>query len=129
MPQVLRTGETLNLSLFWRSSGPLAWDWTVFTHLVAPDGSRVVAQKDNPPRDGAYPTTRWQPGELIRDNYGLTVLPDTPPGRYWIEVGLYRTDVEGYPRMPVVDDQGRAVDNRALLGEVEVVPQEAAIAR
>lgn len=121
-PRVLHIGDTLNLSLFWRSSGPLAWDWTVFTHLVAPDGSRVVAQKDNPPRDGAYPTTKWKPGELIRDNYGLTVLPGTPSGQYWIEVGLYRTDVEGYPRMPVVDDNGRTVDNRVLLGEVEVLP-------
>jgi len=84
----LSPGETLSLSLFWRARGPVGRDYTVFTHLLDAQ-ERVVAQKDNPPRDGAAPTSRWRVGEILRDNYGLLVPESAAPGRYLLEVGLY----------------------------------------
>jgi len=38
---------------------------------------------------GAHPTTEWQLGEIVCDNYGLLIAPDTPPGAYLLEVGMY----------------------------------------
>lgn len=41
------------------------------------------------PRGGAYPTSRWRPGEVVVDTFDIALPPDLPPGEYAIEVGLY----------------------------------------
>ena len=38
---------------------------------------------------GFRPTFTWQPGEVIRDNYGLLLPDDLPPGDYRLIAGLY----------------------------------------
>jgi hypothetical protein len=63
-------------------------DYTVFTHLVAADG-RIVAQQDNQPSEGRYPTSIWDTGEVVVDRYRLTIAPDAPGSEYHLEVGMY----------------------------------------
>lgn len=52
----LRAGETLTLTLYWRSDRPTEQSYTVSVHLVGPDG-RIYAQRDLPPVGGVRPTT------------------------------------------------------------------------
>jgi hypothetical protein len=54
------------LALYWRTSAPLSTGYTVFIHFRAADGF-VQNQADGPPVSGHYPTTAWQPGEIIQD--------------------------------------------------------------
>ena len=42
-------GETLTLTLTWRALSEMDTDYTVFTHLLAPDGS-MTGQRDSQPR-------------------------------------------------------------------------------
>jgi len=63
-------------------------DYTVFTHLVD-EKQNIWGQKDNPPVDGFYPTSRWNVGEIVRDQYDILISPEAPPGEYQIEVGMY----------------------------------------
>ena len=87
-PTDARSGGTIHLILFWRVLDEMDTDYTVFSHVLGPDGS-TVAQQDNPPVKGTYPTTLWLPGEVIADPYDILLSADLPPGDYPIEVGFY----------------------------------------
>lgn len=84
-----RPGGSLRLTLYWQSLAAAREDYTVFAHLVG-DAPQPVAQVDGPPAFGMFPTSRWQPGDLVRDPRELALPPDLPPGRYTVLVGLYR---------------------------------------
>jgi hypothetical protein len=84
----LSPGETLDVTLYWDAAGPLPVDYTVFVHLVDPDG-QIVAQGDSPPRVGRYPTTAWGANERVPDSHTLALPADLPPGAYTLVVGLY----------------------------------------
>jgi hypothetical protein len=81
-------GETLVLTLYWRALIEMRTDYTVFTHLLAPDGS-MTGQRDNPPVGGTYSTSLWMPGEVVRDVYEIPVRVDASEGEHRLEVGMY----------------------------------------
>jgi hypothetical protein len=91
-------GETLTLTLFWQANAAPSQDYKVFVHLIGQDGQRV-AQHDADPQNGAVPTSRWQPGQRVVDSHPLDISPDTPPGAYHFQVGLY--DSETGQRLPI----------------------------
>lgn len=86
-----RPGGSLHLTLFWQALTKMEGNYTVFTHLVDERGG-LWGQKDNQPVDGFYPTVGWTEGEIVRDQYDLTISPQAPPGPYRIVVGMYRAD-------------------------------------
>ena len=61
-------------------------DYTVFVHLLRPDGTCCAWQQDSMPQQNAYPTGRWISGEIVVDTYTIAPLP---PGAYPLEIGLY----------------------------------------
>jgi len=87
-PEIVQPGQTLDLTLYWQSRRQMTEDYTVFTHLVAADG-RIVAQQDNQPAEGRYPTSVWDAGEIVVDRYRLAIAPAAPGGEYHLEVGMY----------------------------------------
>jgi len=84
-------GGTVQLTLYWRASAEMDTDFTVFTHLLGHD-DRIIAQKDNQPVNGSYPTTLWLPGEIVTDPYDISLPADLPPGDYPVEIGFYIAD-------------------------------------
>jgi hypothetical protein len=83
----LRSGQPVQINLYWRAQRPLDRDYTLFLHVVDAAGVRVF-QRDLPPRHEDYPSSRWQPGELVVDRADLA-LPALPPGDYRLLLGLY----------------------------------------
>jgi hypothetical protein len=83
-------GEPLDLALYWRALGRIAGNYTVFTHLLSPDG-RQVAGSDHIAGADNYPTSLWTDGALVRNTFTLQVPPGAPPGAYSVEVGLYNS--------------------------------------
>ncbi|HEX9922586.1 MAG TPA: hypothetical protein VGD99_07980, partial [Anaerolineae bacterium] len=79
--------SNLNLTLYWRAESNLQIDYTTFLHLRDEAGD-TVAQKDGPPAGGRYPTSLWEPGEVILDKISLP-LADLSPGKYTPVIGLY----------------------------------------
>ena len=60
-------------------------DYHWFNHVIGPDGQRR-AQIDGV----GYPADAWRAGDVIRVRFGpITLPPDTPPGRYTVQVGMY----------------------------------------
>ena len=113
------SGDTLLLTLYWQALSPMAERYTVFTHLLD-GGQRIQAQVDSEPQGGGLPTDRWAAGQVVQDNYALTVSPEALPGPHTLEVGMYL--LETLDRLPVRDaDSGAPLGDRVLLGSVEVV--------
>ena len=113
-------GEVLSLALYWRAEGPTERDYTLFVHLLGPDGL-PHGQVDRVPGDGLAPTTSWAAGQVIVEEIALPVAADAPPGLYHIAVGFY--DAAYGDRLPVADPSGRPLpDDQAVLPvEITVV--------
>jgi len=88
MVAVVAPGDTITLTLYWRALTEMDESYTVFTHLLAPDGS-MTGQRDNPPVGGTYPTSLWLAGEVVADVYVIPVRADGAPGEHRLEVGMY----------------------------------------
>jgi hypothetical protein len=107
-----RPSDGIHLTLFWQALEEMDKDYTVFTHLTDEEG-HIWGQKDNPPVDGFYPTTGWETGEIVRDQYDILISSDAPPGEYRIEVGMYL--IETGERLMVQDENGHYQGNRVSL--------------
>jgi 4-amino-4-deoxy-L-arabinose transferase-like glycosyltransferase len=83
-----RPGDNIHLTLFWQCLEEMEQSYTVFTHLID-EKQNIWGQKDNPPVDGFYPTTKWKVGEIVRDQYDLVISSDAPSGEYRLNVGMY----------------------------------------
>ena len=86
--------------LYWRALQAPPEDYTVFA--LALDGQgKPIGQQDGPPFDGAYPTSRWLPGETIAEDRVIKFDGAAPAT---VVVGLYRLS-DGV-RLPVWDAGG-----------------------
>lgn len=90
--------DQLQLTIYWEVRLPPEGDYSVAVHLVARDppqsGADIVAQADSlHPVAGWYPTSRWTAGEVIRDDYVLTVPPDSSAAA--VRVAMYQIDQDG----------------------------------
>jgi hypothetical protein len=104
--ETVAPGGEFTLTLYWRALTEMETGYTVFTHLVAPDGS-MSGQRDNPPVNGAYPTTLWVAGEVIADTYTISIRPDTLRGEHRLKVGMYIA--ESGARLPVTGSSADAI--------------------
>ena len=107
----VRSGESIYLTLYWQAQRDLDEDYSVVIGLrgeggpsASPStGSGRSSGRGDPvryaqgmvwplwadrPVHGAYPTTNWTAGEVIKDRYGLTIGQDVPAGDYELEVML-----------------------------------------
>jgi 4-amino-4-deoxy-L-arabinose transferase-like glycosyltransferase len=102
-----KPGDVVYVELWWKAGieAPTT-AWTVFTHLLASDG-HLVAGDDCEPGCGSYPTTHWQPGDTIVDEYQLQIPAEVPEGKYTLEIGLY--DWNTMQRLPLADGSGDSV--------------------
>ncbi|MGQ9493354.1 MAG: glycosyltransferase family 39 protein [Anaerolineae bacterium] len=114
----VRPGDILQLSLFWQAIAPMQERYKVFTHVLDPYG-HLVGQRDAEPGGGAKITTIWQVGEQVLDNYGLLILPATPPGVHIIEIGMY--NLESGQRLPVIE-RGQEISDHIVLQPVHILP-------
>jgi 4-amino-4-deoxy-L-arabinose transferase-like glycosyltransferase len=118
-----KAGESTDLTLYWRALQPLSKDYTVFAHILDPQTTSIYAGSDATP--GGSPTSGWKVGEIIKDTHTLTVKPETPPGIYEVEIGLYLNPSDGtFPRLNVIDADGGERDDFAHLSRVRVLPRE-----
>jgi hypothetical protein len=114
--------KALDLTLWWVAQDQPRSDYTVFIHLFDPASEAIAAQRDAMPRQGSYPTSGWQAGEVVSDTVQLS-LSDLPPGDYRLAVGLY--EVATGDRLPVVTSDGTPLPNERLILPDEIkVPGE-----
>jgi len=112
-----QAGEHLRVRLYWQAQAALEEDYTVFLHLAASNGP-PYAQDDGQPRDGAYPTSFWDPGEVVMETRSIAIPVDMPTGDYPLVTGLYL--LETGDRLPRLGPDGTAVDDSVVLERVRI---------
>jgi hypothetical protein len=119
--EAVRPGDVLQLTLHWQATAAPEGDYSVFVHLMGPEGA-LVAQQDNIPLGGTYPTFLWQPGEGVDDPYELLVPAGAPPGPYRLVAGMY--DWRSGERLAATADCTSPLpDDRIELAAFDVRPE------
>jgi len=113
-------GQAVSITLYWKARSSPAADYTVFVHLT--DASLAPhTQDDGQPRDGTYPTSYWDRGQVVTDTHLLSIPDDLPPGRYDLVSGMYL--LETGRRLAAVDASGERLPADAVpLTEVHILP-------
>jgi hypothetical protein len=112
-----KPGDVIPVTLLWRGLHTMREDYTVFVHLVGPEG-RLHGQADSWPVQGTYPTSQWATGREVRDPYEVRLELDAPAGPYRVEVGWY--DLETMQRLQIVNDKGEAIADSFVVAEFDV---------
>jgi hypothetical protein len=95
--------QVLRLALYWEDLARPDQDWRVKAHLLGGDGT-LIAQADNVhPARGARPTTRWQPGEVVRDVHDFHLPPGTDLSGARVVVGMYQIVGDEFPSLAEVE--------------------------
>lgn len=108
---VVSGGERVQMVLYWQTdAAPLEVNLQPFVHLDRLDTLTTVAGATNyTPGDATtesvLPTFHWDNARYIRDEYDLTVPPDTPPLAYAVRVGLMDPDQDGR-LLPLANSSG-----------------------
>ena len=120
-PLVVQPGDTIPLTLGWKSLDYAEESYTIFVHLIDLANRPIVAL-DYTPLGGAAPThlwiPKWLPSQKYTDPYRLTIPDGLAPGTYLIEVGLY--EMVGLRRLHIADKDGNLVGDRYILGSIFV---------
>ncbi len=83
----IRSGELLQLGLYWRARAKPQGDYVVVVQLRDTDG-RVALEQATRPANGTYATTLWDAGEVLLDWHDFVVPQDMAVGEYQIYVAL-----------------------------------------
>lgn len=94
-----RPAARVRVTLYWQCRARAKTDYTVFVHLLDAAGN-IVAQRDAPPRAGTYPTSIWDVGEIIPDEYTLPIPADAR-GPFSLAIGMYAPLTQ--QRLPIGD--------------------------
>ncbi|MBC8263608.1 MAG: YfhO family protein, partial [Anaerolineales bacterium] len=114
----VQAGEGVHLTLFWRGLKEMNQRYAVLLQL-ANEGGGVVAEEPVlslpketfPVASEAYPTTRWQAGEVVRSQHYFPVPAETSAGRHRLQLA-------------VIDREGMSLAAAVDLGELEIeVPE------
>lgn len=95
-------------------------NYTVFVQLLDKTG-QLLAQIDQQPQQGNFPTSTWQPGDVIEDEYKLTQTAALPPDATWAQliIGLYDPEQK---RLPLHADGAQPPDFFVLLQKDAAAP-------
>jgi hypothetical protein len=112
-----RPGAVLPLSLVWSPLTPIDMDYNVSVRLVDENGN-LPAQRDGPFQDTFGFTSRWEPGRQYRDNHGLQLPANLPPGRYTLQVAVYAWQTG--ERLPVFSSDGAPLGDSVSLALITI---------
>lgn len=108
----LQAGGTVSLTLYWECLDSMGTDYTVFVHLLGPDGE-IYGQRDTFPLEGRLPTTFWVPQETLSDPYNIDVTKDAPSGTYSLAIGMY--DLHSGERLPATSADGTSLPDDQII--------------
>lgn len=90
-PTELYPGRTFRVRMHWQVTATPRTDWSVAFYLQGKDGAQAgkeAAQYLNRPGRDSLPTSRWQQGWLILDEYKMKLPKDLPVSEYNLQVAL-----------------------------------------
>jgi len=85
---VAKPGVPAPITFFWQATRNLEKEYAVITQVQDWRGN-VYATTQAAPAHNIYPTTHWQPNEIIRDPQAITLRGNPPDGEYRIVVDWF----------------------------------------
>jgi hypothetical protein len=100
-PAEYRPETNWQIALYWQAVAPVPVDYTISVRPLV-QGQLITGEngpliQDHQPVWGLYPTTRWQPGELVRDVVALALPPGTRPDA--VQIVVYRATGTGFENL------------------------------
>jgi 4-amino-4-deoxy-L-arabinose transferase-like glycosyltransferase len=117
MPAAAKPGDTVKLRLAFENRQVLDRPYKVFVHMRGPDNT-VMAQADRVWCDTSLNEADWRPGDILVDNYELTIPAETLLGDYPIAIGFYQA--ASGARLPVVAADLEHDGDSVMIGTLHV---------
>ncbi|MEZ4227225.1 MAG: hypothetical protein R3B13_40170 [Polyangiaceae bacterium] len=123
---IVRPGQSVKMTLYWRSVAPLTKGWRLFTHLTSPGGSRLEnfdkfgpLREPNALGDQSLPPDQWQLGKVYVDEQNLTLPGNITDPVVTLTVGIWR----GNARLDILSGRSDGT-RRAIIANIPtgVVP-------
>jgi hypothetical protein len=81
-------GQNWPIQFHWHATETVDHNWKLFMHLIN-DAGDIVAQLDEYPLGGRWPTAVWQANETITDRHTILLPAALAPGAYHLRLGFY----------------------------------------
>jgi len=109
----VKPGDKLDISYYWRCWQTPPLNYFIFVHLIG-QGRRI--NYDHLLDHGRRHMTNLQPGEVVREDYRVTIPSDLAPGKYRLLVGLWDPHFTGKSVLVTRgEDQGNEAVHLATL--------------
>jgi hypothetical protein len=79
-----KPGKKFSIVTYWRALTRPNRPMKIFIHFID-DHSNIWGQQDSL----EVPTPGWYSGDIIAQIHTIPIASDAPPGRYWVETGIY----------------------------------------
>ncbi len=120
VPESAVPGERIDVTLFWQVTDSTDENNTLFVQLVDGQGERI-AGRDTHAGLGRYPTSRWQPGEIIQDTIPL-YIPEDAPGPQGLTLNIGLRNEQGYLLQTTAGQDTITLERIRLAGGEAVEP-------
>jgi hypothetical protein len=114
--RMAKPGDVIRLTIYWMALSEMKENYAFFVHLLR-EGDQIWAGVD---KELSPPTSTWEKGEVIVEEYELAISPHAPPDVYEMEMGLLPPDMSRRLR---VKWDGASAD-RIFLSKVKVTPAQ-----
>jgi hypothetical protein len=117
-PPSVTPGDGTRVVLVFRAIKPTTDDWQVFVHIEDAEGRGERLNADHPLR---VPTSSWKAGELVQDEFLVTLPPGWKARAVYVFVGLWLPGSNA--RMKIRNPESVRTDgnDRILLAQLPVV--------
>lgn len=115
---VLSPGDTLQVTLYWQPLSLIDQELVSFVHLTDQEAT-LLGQSTGVPGAGQFPTTTWQPGQVVVDTHPVQLATGTlAPLVATIQAGLF--DPSGRQFIQAVNKQMQPIGS--ALADLKVTP-------
>ena len=83
----IEAGSQLDYALFWAYLGKQPEE-RFFLRLIGPD-DRIWGEATSQPTSQYADIAAWRDGQIIEERGAFSIPPETPPGRYTLQIGFY----------------------------------------
>lgn len=115
-----KEGRMFYIEYYWQSLQKMNKNYTIFVHFTSNNGTKMMFQQDHLPAYGMHQTSKWKPGEIIKEEYFVSVPQDVPSGTYDIRIGLWYPPTE--ERLPTDSEYSDGTDG-LIIGIITVITE------
>lgn len=121
MPKTVGRGDKFTVRMYYKVIAAVGGQWQVLMHF---DGASRLTNGDHKPIDDRCPTSTWQPGDFIVDQFTVTAGNSTnPKGDYDVFTGFFTGSNPNWKNMPISEAPGdlrESATDRVKLTQITV---------